>query len=79
MIATGVIHATRSTVIPYVVSIPLGEKKQRITFCVDNHNDIPYPLRQAMDCGESVAGVFKFVEKDQFATYIRDEEIERIK
>ncbi len=74
-IATGVIKATRSLVHPYAVSLPVGEdKKQRMSFFVGNPNDISHYMQQAMECGESVAGVFSFSEQDQFAHYLGEYE-----
>lgn len=74
-IRSGVISATRSKNHPYAVVLPVGEKCQRINYFIYNESDIPYELRKAMDCGESVAGVFDFVEGDQFATYCPDDDI----
>lgn len=75
MIATGVIKTSKSMVHLYTVNLPVGEdKKQRVGFYVDNPNDISYYMRQAMDCGESVAGLFYFSEQDQFAHYLGEYE-----
>ena len=75
-IATGVIKATTAKNFPYTVSLPVGEdKKRRMNFFVDNSNDMSYYMRVAMECGESVAGVFSFSEQDQFAHYIPDDKI----
>lgn len=76
MIAAGVMKACRSTTNPYMVSLLVGEKHQRINYFISNPNYIPYELRRAMDNGEAIAGIFEFVEADQFASYRRDEEVE---
>lgn len=76
MIAAGVMKACRSTTNPYMVALLVGRKYQRINYFIRNPNYIPYELRKAMDCGEQVAGIFEFVETDQFASYRMDEEVE---
>lgn len=73
MIATGVMKATPSLSHPFSVSIPLGEHKRRVTYFVGNPDAIPYYLRQALECGEPIAGLFYFAEHDQFAHYLEGE------
>ena len=76
MIRIGTMKATSSKQWAYTVAIPLGEKHQRVNYFIDNANDIPYHLRQALDCGEQVAGIFEFVEADQFAAYLQEDSLE---
>ena len=75
MIRAGVIKASHSISSPFVASLPIGEKNQRISYFIHNYHDIPYELRVAAEFDEPVAGLFKFNENDQFATYIPDDKI----
>jgi len=73
MIQAGIITAVTDIGFPYKVTFKIQGIKYN--YDISNHERIPFKDRQALDCGDYVAGIFEFNPQDLVAYYINPEDI----
>lgn len=74
MIQVGIMAATGNSRYPFSVVLRVNPRTP-IAYCVGNHEELPSHILLSLNCGEKIAGVFDFVEDDQFAYYVPVERI----
>tara|TARA_Y100000034_G_C6786259_1_gene351739 strand:- start:448 stop:699 length:252 start_codon:yes stop_codon:yes gene_type:complete len=76
MIQAAIMSMSKSNVRMYRYQVGLMVEGRIVQFFVDNLENIPHELRDRMDTGDPVAGVFTFEPADQFAHYIDQETLQ---